>query len=206
MQQSLAMNFEPRTSGDPAPARSPAERNRALDVITIGFATDPIARWFWPEDGDYFRWMPDFVQAFSGPALDHGTADLTPCGRAAAFWLPRNVHSDEEKLERLIAESIPAHRRGEIDAFVGQMEAFHPQEPCWHLPQIAVEPAAQGQGLGSALLTYGLKRCDADGSIAYLETSNPRNVPLYQRFGFELIGEIQAGSSPVMHPMLRRPG
>jgi hypothetical protein len=30
-------------------------------------------------------------------------------------------------------------------------------------------------------------------------------VPLYERHGFEVLGSIQAGSSPTVVPMLRRP-
>ena len=44
---------------------------------------------------------------------------------------------------------------------------------------------------------------DADGRAAYLESSNPRNIPLYRRFGFEITGEIRTESSPVLTPMLR---
>ncbi|SBV34927.1 Putative acetyltransferase (fragment) [uncultured Sphingopyxis sp.] len=44
---------------------------------------------------------------------------------------------------------------------------------------------------------------DADGRPAYLESSNPRNIPLYRRFGFESIGEIRTRTSPVLTPMLR---
>ena len=29
--------------------------------------------------------------------------------------------------------------------------------------------------------------------MAYLESSNPRNIPLYERHGFEALGEIQVG-------------
>jgi ribosomal protein S18 acetylase RimI-like enzyme len=68
-----------------------------------------------------------------------------------------------------------------------------------------VDPAHQGRGGGSALLRHALSRCDRDGDSAYLESSNPRNVTLYQRHGFEIIGKIQVGSSPTMLPMLRRP-
>jgi hypothetical protein len=38
---------------------------------------------------------------------------------------------------------------------------------------------------------------------AYLESSNPANVPLYERHGFRALGTIQAGSSPTIFPMLR---
>ncbi len=68
---------------------------------------------------------------------------------------------------------------------------------------IGVVPERQGRGLGSALLEFGLVECDRDGTEAYLESSNVANLPLYERFGFEVTGEIQAGSSPPLYPMVR---
>ena len=95
-------------------------------------------------------------------------------------------------------------RVGEMMQVFEQMDRYHPKEPCWYLPLIGVDPAHQGRGCGSALLQYALAQCDADGLPAYLESSNPRNISLYLRHGFEIIGNIQAGSSPTMTPMLRR--
>ncbi|MCA1589088.1 MAG: GNAT family N-acetyltransferase, partial [Acidobacteria bacterium] len=85
-----------------------------------------------------------------------------------------------------------------------QMEKYHPKESHWYLPMIGVDPSHQGNGVGSALIAEALKRVDDDKSIAYLESSNPRNISLYKRHGFEVIGEIQVGTSPVMRPMLRK--
>lgn len=68
---------------------------------------------------------------------------------------------------------------------------------------IGVEPFHHGKGIGGALLAHTLALCDQAGLPAYLESSNPRNISLYQRHGFETIGEIQAGSSPFVTPMLR---
>ena len=53
------------------------------------------------------------------------------------------------------------------------------------------------------LLARSLEAVDAAHQAAYLESSNPRNVPLYERFGFQVVGTIQAGSSPPIYPMLR---
>ena len=85
-----------------------------------------------------------------------------------------------------------------------QMAAFHPHEPHWYLPLIGVYPASQGQGVGNALMTHALARCDRDGVAAYLESTNPRNVSLYRRHGFEPLGEIRAGDAPPLVPMLRK--
>ena len=85
------------------------------------------------------------------------------------------------------------------------MEGYHPREPHWYLPFIGVDPSQQGKGYGSALMKHTLDACDRDHAAAYLESSNPKNVPLYERHGFELLGTIQAGTSPPIFPMLRKP-
>lgn len=83
------------------------------------------------------------------------------------------------------------------------MGLHHPSEPHWYLPLIGVEPAQQGGGRGAVLMREALARCDRDGLPAYLESTNPRNIPFYERFGFRPVGEIQAGNGPKLTPMWR---
>jgi ribosomal protein S18 acetylase RimI-like enzyme len=64
-----------------------------------------------------------------------------------------------------------------------------PKEPHWHIGPIGVAPAFQGQGVGKALLGSFLEMADADGPGAYLETDVDRNVTLYEKFGFRVIGQ-----------------
>jgi ribosomal protein S18 acetylase RimI-like enzyme len=59
----------------------------------------------------------------------------------------------------------------------------------WYLQFLGVDPPCQGQGIGSALMRPMLARADAEGVACYLETFNPRTVPLYQRHGFEVAAE-----------------
>ena len=91
----------------------------------------------------------------------------------------------------------------DVGAVFEAMEEYHPEESCWYLPLIAVDPLYQSQGLGSQLMKHALNRIDEDGLPAYLESSNPRNMSLYERHGFEVMGQIQIGTSPPIHPMLR---
>jgi ribosomal protein S18 acetylase RimI-like enzyme len=86
-----------------------------------------------------------------------------------------------------------------------QMGKYHPVEPHWYLPLIGVDPVDQGHGYGSALMKYSLERCDQDKELAYLESSNPRNISLYIRHGFEIIGTIRAADSPPLIAMVRKP-
>ena len=54
-------------------------------------------------------------------------------------------------------------------------------------------------------MKHALERCDGEKKLAYLESSNPRNLSLYIRHGFEVIGTIQVADSPPVFPMLRKP-
>ena len=54
-------------------------------------------------------------------------------------------------------------------------------------------------------MRQALAACDRDGTAAYLESTNPENISLYQRHGFEVLGRIQVGASPPIFPMLRPP-
>lgn len=185
----------------------PATNREAIAVmrtITLGFSGDPVARWIWPEPDIYLHAMPEFAMAFGGSAFDHGSAYVTEDFGAASLWLPPEAGPDDRTIEKLLKRTVSAEISDEVDVLFDRMEAFHPRDrACWYLPMIAADPALFGRGLGASLLRRGLSRCDEDGIPVYLESSNPRNLSLYERHGFEVLGEIRAGSSPCMIPMLR---
>ena len=73
--------------------------------------------------------------------------------------------------------------------YLGCIEKRHPKETHYYLEFIGVDPVQQGMGLGSSVLKHLASRADQDKVGCYLETANPRNVSLYQRFGFETVAE-----------------
>jgi ribosomal protein S18 acetylase RimI-like enzyme len=182
----------------------PEDKPRLLQTIVLGFAADPMARWATPDPATYLSRRDEFFDAFGGAAFDHGTAFVAEGGAAVATWLPPGVDADGERLQAIMAEQTPPERMDEMNGLFARMEEFHPHEPHWYLPLIAADPARQGQGLGTALMEAAIARIDADGRPAYLESSSPRNVPFYRRFGFESVGEIKTETSPVLTPMVRR--
>lgn len=95
-------------------------------------------------------------------------------------------------------------RAEEFFGVMGELDNYHPHdEPLWYLPVIGVDAPSQGNGLGSAMLKHALWLCDEEGTRAYLESSNPANISLYERHGFEVMGRIEVGSAPPVHPMIR---
>ena len=176
----------------------------AIGVLTLAFSGDPMARWSLPHPAKYLATFSSIARAFGGSAFEKGTAYIANGFTGAALWLPPGAGPDEESLRRLFDENTDSDIKKDMQGIFEQMEKFHPTEPHWYLPMIGVDPAHQGAGVGSALMTEALKAVDRDGLIAYLESSNPRNISLYERHGFEVIGEIQSGSSPLLRPMLRK--
>lgn len=185
-------------------ATSP-DQDHILAVIVLAFSADPAARWTYPDPHDYLRYFPDIVRAFGGKAFEHGSAYYVDGFSGAALWLPPDVQPQEDEMIALFQRTVSGQRQEELFSVFEQMGSYHPTEPHWYLPLIGVDPAQQGNGHGSALMKHALVACDREQKLAYLESSNPRNIPLYQRHGFEVLGTIQVGSSPPIFPMLRRP-
>lgn len=183
----------------------PADESGVVDVITLAFSGDPLTRWAMAEPAVYLAAMPPAVRAFGGNGFLHDTVYCLDGCVGAAMWLPPGVEPDVERLFAIIQEKVAPAVQPDLMGVFEQMAGYHPSEPHWYLPLIGVDPACHGRGLGSALMRHALQHCDADGVPAYLESSNPRNIPLYQRHGFEIAGEIQVGASPTVVPMLRQP-
>jgi ribosomal protein S18 acetylase RimI-like enzyme len=180
------------------------EENPVVSVVMMGFSTDPAARWMYPDAHQYLTYFPRFIKAFAGKAFESGNAYYVEGFAGAALWLPPDVHPDEEALIALFEETVADELKKDMFQVFEQMGAYHPDEPHWYLPMIGVDTFQQNKGYGSALMRHALTRCDRENKPAYLESSNPRNISLYSRFGFEVIGTIQAGSSPPIFPMLRK--
>lgn len=182
-----------------------ADRGAVVETITLGFAGDPFMRWLWPDAATYSAAMRRFVPAYGGKAFAAGSAIVTPHCHAAALWLPPAVEPDDDLMEAIILETIDPAIMDAMIAVMEESERHHPDEPCWYLAMIAADPAHINAGLGGALMRHMLGAIDAAGATAFLESSNPRNISLYQRHGFEIVTEIRHGGSPVLTPMVRRP-
>jgi GNAT superfamily N-acetyltransferase len=181
-----------------------ADEAAAIDVLILAFAADPVVRWTWRDPTVYLASFPAFARAFGGRAFAHGSGDYVDGYAGAALWLPPGVHPDGPALNAIFKRSVPEAIGKDGAALMEQMGRYHPRGPHWYLPLIGVDPACQGRGYGAALMRHALSRCDRDGAPAYLESTNPRNITLYERHGFERLGTVQVGTSPPIVPMLRR--
>ena len=189
----------------PIKTATDTDAHQAIAVVVLAFITDPVVRWCYPDPHQYLTHFPDFVRAFAGKAFEQRSAYYVDGFSGAALWLPPGIEPDGEEMVALLQRTVSERLQEEVFSVLEQMGSYHPSEPHWYLPLIGVETRHQRQGLGSALMKHALIPCDRDKKLAYLESTNPESIPLYERHGFELLGTIQVGASPPVFPMLRKP-
>jgi GNAT superfamily N-acetyltransferase len=180
-----------------------SDQERVFATLVLAFAADPVERWLYPEPRQYLSHFPRFLAAFGGPAFAEQTVWSLGEFSAVALWLPPGAGADGDAITTVIAETVAADKHDDTFGVLGQMDAAHPTYRHWYLPWFAVDTALQGSGLGGQLIQPCLQIVDATHLPAYLETPNPRTIPFYQRHGFEVTGEAQAGTCPPITFMLR---
>jgi len=180
-----------------------SDQARVFATLVLAFAADPVERWLYPEPQQYLSHFPRFLAAFGGRAFAERTVWSLGEFCAVALWLPPGTEADGDAITTLLTETVAADKHDDTFAVLGQMETAHPGYPHWYLPWFAVDIALQGKRLGSQLMERCLQIVDASHLLAYLETPNPRTISFYERHGFEVTGDAQAGTCPPVTFMLR---
>lgn len=182
------------------------EYTHVIDTLVSAFTDDPVTRWFFKEDALFREIFPKFIPVFARGAFADGTVFHTGEYEAAALWHgPDSLPPDEETLIAMMHEAVSQDTFDHAMVMFEQLGEYHPKTPHYYLSMIGVCPEHRNKGLGSTLMVNQLAVCDHEGLPAYLESSNPRNLPFYERHGFKIIGEIPAGEELILYPMLREP-
>jgi len=168
----------------------------AARVFARAFFDDPIAHYVTPSESTRFRTLEAVLRPFLRYGVLYGEVHTTPGEPAAgAIWLgPDEWHIGEEGASRAgmdwIADEIGDEDYLRFTAYYDWMSKQHELlAPATHLylAVLAVDTHLQGQGIGSGLIRNMTRRADEEGLVCYLETQQPKNVPLYQRHGFEVV-------------------
>lgn len=142
-------------------------------------------------------------------ALRHDTVWTTADGQATAIWKPPSrwkVGGLELLRQAPRTVGILRSRLPVALATLNAVEKKHPVDPPhWYLAVLGTDPAAQGQGKGSAVLAPVLEHCDRAGEPAYLESSKEQNVPFYERHGFRVTERLDLQDGPSLWLMWRDP-
>ncbi len=199
----MSLQVRPATKTDIRPLSAALARS---------FHDDPVATWLLPDDASRVaRQARLFAAMTRHQHLGDGGVEVAcdgPTIGAAALWDPPNRWQESRRaVAMMLPTLIPAmgRRLSALKLLGDLMKAEHPEEPHWYLAVIGADTSARGRGLGAALMRSRLQRCDAEHAPAYLESSKADNVPFYQRFGFEVTGELVVPGGPTLWKMWREP-
>ncbi len=176
---------------------TPAGADRLGDLAPVfghAFVDDPMMCWTLgnaPRSADRFT---PFFAAFLDQVLGQSVVWEAGAACGAAVWVPPGRFEEWTdhpwNHPHILELTDDGGRR--YDAFWRWVDMHGPAEPRWLLDSIAVDPAVQGRGYGTALIAAGLEQARADGIGAYLSTGTERNLATYRRLGFHVVEDVDA--------------
>ena len=189
--------------------------NAAANVLADAFNDDPVVVWLVPDQQRRSRDLPWAMNLMTRYALKYGQIDTTVGSpEAVALWLPpdRPLISTLRIMRMgmwLAPLKLGFGAFGRYLKLANFSEHLHKRDMPprhWYLPLIGVDPSRQGRGLGGRLMERALARADADRVACYLENTKERNLPFYEKHGFEVIVEEKvAEDGPTIWTMKREP-
>jgi GNAT superfamily N-acetyltransferase len=178
-------------------------------VLAAAFQDDPVFRWLVPDaalraevDRAFFAMVVDEL------AVHDDTWTTTAGITGAALWVPAGRESIPEDRVEGFTNRVLELAGLDTERMLALLELFeqsHPADPHEYLWFLGVAPAAQGRGLGTALMGPVLDRADRSGLPCYLEATSPLNKALYERHGFVARPAIGVAGGPPVWPMARQP-
>jgi len=193
-----------------APDRAPA----AVELFARAFHENPAWVWTLPDAARRDRILRFFYRAAIEYAFGHGRLLATRGAlRGAAIVLPpERPFLDGRGLSRAGLWQLPF--RAGLAAFsrfrtqgrgFGERQRSDAPARHFYLWEIAVDPGAQGLGIGTALLASIVAESERAGAPIYVDTTDPRNLAFYQRQGFGVVAHGAFTSASCRYWTLLRP-
>lgn len=185
----------------------PVDGAAVSEILAQAFFDDPVISWTFPDDNRRRELLPGVFSLFVDGFLPAGEVRVTEDAIGAALWVPPVADAVDEDPDETVRQiqALAGADAERILELVALMDEHHPHEPAYYLLAIGVRPLSQAKGVGSALMHPVLEQCDSDGVPAYLEATSERSRKLYERHGFEAIGQFAPTGAPPLWPMWRAP-
>ena len=185
-----------------------ADHERVTEIMVTSFFDDPT----WGPlfgDGDRRRRATAAIFGFMcRSATRYPWVLMSEGGESAAVWIPPGGEEFEasgvEPFEQLIREQLGAGSDQVMEAFHA-FELAQPSAPHFYLSLLGTHDDSRGRGIGLGLLAENLRRIDALGMPAYLESTNPANNERYARHGFVPHGSFTVPTGALVTTMWREP-
>jgi len=188
-----------------------ADLEGMVTSLAQAFADDPVwGGWAFPDRARAMEQRRAFFGLWVEMSLRDGWVLVTGGCEAVASWFPPGTGADSAAdVARFLAlaRDLPAAHAPLFLAGCEVIERSRPAGEAFHfLSLLGTHDAHRGRGLGGRLLDASLAIVDRSGMPAYLDSTNPANVPFYERRGFRRTGAYRLPEGPEITQMWRTPG
>jgi len=197
------------TDSTPIRVAGNADKTRIAAMLARAFADDPATSYIFPDPAVRARKLPAlFALLFDEDAA--GMRLITAGGEAATLW--RGPGRTRTGYWDMLRQALPmigtfGTALGRAMAVSNAIDLHFPRGDYWYLHIAGCDPAAQGRGLGGAVVRAGLDRVAGSGLPVYLETATERNLGFYRAIGFEILSDWRvAEGGPRFWSMWREAG
>jgi GNAT superfamily N-acetyltransferase len=189
-------------------AATPDDLDAIGRCLASAFFEDPVwGRWAFPNLAARRELLPRLLGFWAEAGIRRPWVRIIGDVQAAAVWIPPGVAelTDVQEVEfAALASTLFADRADELNDLFERFAEHHPSDqPHYYLSMWGTRRDHAGRGIGTALLKENLARIDAEGMPAYLESSNPANLPRYEALGFRPRSEFGPPNGPVITTMWR---
>ncbi|NEA84721.1 GNAT family N-acetyltransferase [Streptomyces sp. SID7958] len=170
---------------------TPDDLEPAADVLAAAFHDYPWTRYVVPEE-DYAARLRGLQRLYLAHALEHGILVVSGDHDGVIALLPSDAPAPAADV---VARIVELH--GDRVERLGSAATEAAGEETWTLETLGVRAEARGRGVGSALIARSLRLATERGAAAVrLETSDERNVRLYERHGFHVSRHVERQEAP----------
>jgi GNAT superfamily N-acetyltransferase len=189
-------------------AATPEDVEVIAACLASAFFDDPLwGHWTFPDEQTRARDLVTFMRFWAATAVRDPWVRMTGGCESVAVWHPPGepelTPEQQAALEPLLDEWFGA-RAADLRALFDQFDECHPQDrPHFYLSWWATHRDHAGHGFGARLMRENLAEIDAQAMPAYLESTNPVNLPRYEALGFVPVSRFGPRGGPVITTMWR---
>ena len=186
-----------------APEVLPLGAEHAQEVTRIlseSFYDYPVMQYVVGDRDDYDHYLNKLVNFFvmarvlkNEPMLGTMNGSDLAATAIVSYTDGQDIPAELATLRDDLWTDLGPEARTRYEAFGAACAPFEVDTPHIHLNMIGVSRAAQGTGLGRVLIdhVHRMSLEDATSQGVTLTTEDPSNVPLYQHFGYEVVGHTR---------------
>jgi GNAT superfamily N-acetyltransferase len=188
-------------------AAAPDDVPAVSACLTSAFNEDPVwGLWTFPEEASREQRLGELMRFWALAGVRHPWVRMTDRAEAVAVWIPPGepeMTGREEEVFAALLAALLGPRVDEVSALFDDFDEHHPEEPHYYLSLWGTHRDHAGRGLGTALIHDNLARIDVERMPAYLESTNPANLPRYEALGFRRRAEFGPRGGPRITTMWR---